>query len=71
VPPVAGSAGYFPGVRVRLLTGEFVGSVTTVAAVAYSRLRPGPPLRYFLEHPHGEGRLEVAPEDVTLAEADA
>jgi hypothetical protein len=35
VPPLAGSAGYSPGVRVRLLTGEFAGSVTTVVSTAY------------------------------------
>ena len=70
VPPLAGSAGYFPGVRVRLLSGEFAGSVTTVVTGTYRLSVPGPPLRYCVKHPNGEGELDVAPEDVTLAEDD-
>ena len=70
VPPLAGTAGYFPGVRVRLLTGEFAGSVTTVVSGTYRLPAPGPPLRYRLKHPDGEGELDVAPEDVTLAADD-
>jgi hypothetical protein len=70
VPPLAGSAGYSPGVRVRLLTGEFVGSVTTIVTGTYQLSVPGPPLRYSVRHPNGEGELDVAPEDVTLAEDD-
>jgi hypothetical protein len=71
VPPLAGSAGYSPGVRVRLLTGQFAGSVTTIITGTYRLSKPGPPLRYSVEHPDGEGKLDVAPEDVTLAEDDA
>lgn len=70
VPPLAGSAGYFPGVRVWLLSGEFAGSVTTVVTGTYRLSVPGPPLRYCAKHPNGEGELDVAPEDVTLAEDD-
>jgi hypothetical protein len=70
VPPLAGSAGYSPGVRVRLLTGEFAGSVTTIVTGTYRLSVPGPPLRYSVKHPNGEGELDVAPEDVTLAEDD-
>jgi hypothetical protein len=70
VPPLAGSAGYSPGVRVRLLTGEFAGSVTTIVTGTYRLSVPGPPLRYSVKHPNGEGELDVAPEDVTLADDD-
>lgn len=70
VPPLAGSAGYSPGVRVRLLTGEFAGSVTTIATGTYQLSVLGPPLRYSVKHPNGEGELDVAPEDITLAEDD-
>ena len=44
VPPLAGSAGYFPGARERLLTGEFAGCVTTVVSGTYRSSAPGPPL---------------------------
>jgi len=70
VPPLAGSAGYSPGVRVRLLTGQFAGSVTTIATRTYSLSARGAPFRYSVGHPDGEGKLDVAPEDITLAEED-
>jgi hypothetical protein len=68
VPPLAGSSGYSPGVRVRLLTGEFAGCVTTVVSSTYGLSVPGPLRRYRVKHPTGEGDLNVAPEDLTLAE---
>lgn len=69
VPPLAGSAGYSPGVRVRLVAGEFVASVTTVVSATYQLSAPaGPPIQYAVEHPNGDGLLNVAPEDLTLAE---
>lgn len=68
VPPLAGSAGYMPGVQVRLVAGEFTGSVTTVVSGKYRlSASSGPPLQYVVEHPNGEGHLTVSPEDVTLA----
>lgn len=70
VPPLAGSAGYSPGVRVRLLAGEFAGSVTTIVTATYQS-EPGPPTLYSVKHPDGEGELDVAPEHVTLAKGDA
>lgn len=70
VPPLAGSAGYSPGVRVRLLTGEYAGSVTTVVTGTYDLSVPGPPMRYSVKHPNGGDDLNVQPEDVTLAEDD-
>lgn len=70
VPPLAGSAGYSPGVRVRLLTGEFAGHVTTVVSATYGLSVPGPLRRYSVKHPNSEGDLDVAPEDVTLADDD-
>ena len=72
VPPLAGSAGYSPGVRVRLLAGEFAGAVSTVVSGTYRlSASSGPPVKYTVERPHGEGDLDVTPEDVTLAEKDA
>ncbi|MEV4628248.1 hypothetical protein AB0J90_18435 [Micromonospora sp. NPDC049523] len=71
MPPLAGSAGYSPGVRVRLLSGDFAGSVTTVVSGTYRlSASSGPPLRYAVKHPQGEGELNVAPEDLTLAEGE-
>jgi hypothetical protein len=71
MPPLAGSAGYSPGVRVQLLSGDFAGSVTTVVSGTYRlSASSGPPLRYAVKHPHGEGELNVAPEDLTLAEGE-
>jgi len=68
VPPLAGSAGYSPGVRVRLLAGEFAGVETTVVTVAFRFPVQGPPISYRVEHPGGTGELDVAPDDLTLAE---
>lgn len=70
MPPLAGSAGYSPGVRVRLLAGEFTGCVTTVVSSTYGLSVPGPLRRYRVKHPNGEGDLDVASEDVTLADDD-
>jgi hypothetical protein len=71
VPPLAGSTGYSGGIRVRLLTGEFAGAVTTVVSHKYPLGKIiGPPLEYTVKHPDGEGQLTVAPEDLTLAEDD-
>jgi hypothetical protein len=69
VPPLAGSAGYSPGIRVRLVAGEFAGSITTIVSGTY-RLGEdaGAPLEYAVKHPGGEGQLNVAPADVILAE---
>ncbi|GIE76774.1 hypothetical protein Aph02nite_27240 [Actinoplanes philippinensis] len=69
VPPLAGSTGYTPGIRVRLVAGDFAGAVTTVISHKHPLGKIiGPPLEYTVEHPDGEGQLTVAPEDLTLAE---
>jgi hypothetical protein len=57
-------------VRVRLLAGEFAGCLTTVVSCTYGLSVPGPLRPYRVKHPNGEGDLDVAPEDVTLAEDD-
>jgi len=67
VPPLAGSAGYAPGVRVRLLAGEFAGAETTVVSASYRMPVQGPPVGYRVAHPAGTGELDVAPDDLTLA----
>jgi hypothetical protein len=68
VPPLAGSAGYAPGVRVRLLRGDFAGATTTIYSATHQFPSQGPPSRYRLEHPAGDGFLDVDPADVTLAD---
>lgn len=67
--PLAGASGYFPGVRVRLIDGEFAGVVTTVISAQWDdRWADGPPDRYRVQHPHRTGALEVPAASVTLAE---
>jgi hypothetical protein len=66
--PLAGASGYFPGVRVRLIDGEFDGVVTTVISAHWDdRWADGAPDRYRVHHPHGTGSLEVPAASVALA----
>jgi len=54
---------------VLLLVGQFAGSVTTIVSGTYRlSASSGPPLRYAVKHLHGDGELDVAPQDVTLAD---
>jgi hypothetical protein len=70
IPPLAGASGYSPGVRVRLLDGEYAGSVTTVVSSCWDAWpEHGPPVRYHVEHPHGTGELVVPAAAVTLADS--
>jgi hypothetical protein len=66
--PLAGASGYSPGVRVHLIDGEFAGVVTTVVSAHWEDRWPdGPPDRYWVQHPHGTGSLEVPATSVALA----
>ena len=44
--------------------------MTTVVSAVHQLPLQGPPLRYRVEHPSGTGELDVAPENITLAEDD-
>lgn len=71
VSPLAGSAGYGPGVRVRLIEGDHAGAVTTVISAHWHNWRAsGPPDLYRVEHPRGTGALDVPASVVTLAQED-
>ncbi|MEU4770491.1 hypothetical protein [Micromonospora sp. NPDC023644] len=70
-PPLAGSGGYLPGVRVRLVEGDHAGRVTTVVRAGWHALPPGgPPDVYRVGHPDGAGELDVPATAVTLADED-
>lgn len=68
LPPLAGAAGYTPGVGVRLLAGEFAGAETTVVSASFRIPVQAPPFSYRVEHPGGTGELDVSPDNLTLAE---
>ena len=66
--PLAGASGYSPGVRVRLIDGEFAGVVTTVVSAHWEDRWPdGAPDRYRVQHPDGTGSLDVPATSVALA----
>ena len=68
LPPLAGTSGYMPGVRVRLLEGDHAGAITTVISAHWHNWRAvGPPDLYRVEHPHGTGELDVPGTAITLA----
>lgn len=72
VPPLAGSSGYGPGVRVRLIEGDHAGAVTTVTSACwYDWRRVGPPDLYRVVHPRGTGELDVPATAVTLAQEES
>ncbi|WP_157745836.1 hypothetical protein [Micromonospora purpureochromogenes] len=72
VPPLAGSSGYGPGVRVRLIEGDYAGAVTTVMSARWHNRRTvGPPDLYRVEHPRGTGQLDVPATAVTLAQEES
>ncbi|MGC4787443.1 hypothetical protein ACLQ22_06315 [Micromonospora sp. DT178] len=69
MPPLAGSAGYLPGVRVRLVEGDHAGYLTTVVGARWRTLPPdGLPDAYRVVHPEGAGELDVPATAVVLAD---
>ncbi|WP_446214198.1 hypothetical protein [Micromonospora sp. IBSANI012] len=68
-PPLPGRA-YMPGVRVRLIEGEYAGSETVVRTFWQVNTAEGPSYVYQVEHPHGTGELEVPATALTWAQND-
>ncbi|BBH69465.1 hypothetical protein ACTI_61500 [Actinoplanes sp. OR16] len=65
-PDLDGASGFVPGLRVRVLAGEFAGAELEVAAARH-RLGSLEPLGYELRLPNGGGVIEVAAGDVVYA----
>lgn len=66
-PPLDGHSGFMPGVRVRVLAGEYTGIELFVHSVPMSSGRPS---GYRLHRPDGDGLVEVAVDDVEFAGDD-
>jgi len=61
-----------PGVRVRLVEGNYAGAITTVMSARWHNWRAvGPPDLYRVEHPHGTGELDVPATAITLAQEES
>lgn len=72
VPPLAGTSGYMPDVRVRLIEGDYAGAITTVISAHWHNWQAvGTPDLYRVEHPHGTGALDIPGTAVTLAQEES
>ncbi len=72
VAPLASTSGYMPGVRVRLIEGDYAGTITTVITAHWHNWRAvGPPDLYRVEHPHGTGELDVPRTAVMLTQEES
>ncbi|MEH1102473.1 hypothetical protein [Micromonospora sp. CPCC 205561] len=69
-PPLAGSGGHMPGVRVRLTDGVHGESVTRVVGARHTTSLDEPPAAYLVEHPHGTGEFQVPATAIELAYED-
>ncbi|WP_285630002.1 hypothetical protein [Actinoallomurus iriomotensis] len=68
-PALDGASGFMPGVRVRVRSGEFAGAELTVSSTGVD-LRTRAVIGYRLEHPSGDGFLDVPPDAVEFAADD-
>lgn len=68
-PTLDGASGFMPGVRVRVRSGEFAGAELTVSSTGVD-LRTRAVTGYRLEHPSGDGFLDVPPDAVAFAADD-
>jgi hypothetical protein len=68
-PTLDGASGFMPGIRVRVRSGEFAGSELTVSSTGVD-LRTRAVTGYRLEHPSGDGFLDLTPDAVEFASDD-
>jgi hypothetical protein len=65
-PALDGASGFMPGVRVRVLSGQFAGNELTVSTTSVD-FHTNTVTGYRLEHPSGDGFLDVPPDAVEFA----